>query len=120
MMFSKSHTTWRFLVPAERAVVMREQFEQGYSLSAYYVAKTASELPFEQVYPLIFVSIAYWMIGLRKDFYHFLEFLWIVMASNFVSAGLGLMISAVTYDPRKATTLATVLILILFVFGLSS
>eukprot|EP01122_Echinamoeba_exundans_P006337 TRINITY_DN1758_c0_g1_i1.p1 TRINITY_DN1758_c0_g1~~TRINITY_DN1758_c0_g1_i1.p1 ORF type:complete len:838 (-),score=94.63 TRINITY_DN1758_c0_g1_i1:2209-4722(-) len=99
--------------PAERAVVMREQFEQGYSLSAYYVAKTASELPFEQIYPLLFVSIAYWMIGLRKDFYHFLQFLWIVMASNFVSAGLGLMISAVTYDPKKATTLATVLILTL-------
>jgi hypothetical protein len=104
-----------FPVPAERAVVMREQFEQGYSLSAYYVAKTASELPFEQIYPLIFVSIAYWLIGLRKDFYHFLQFLWIVMASNFVSAGLGLMISAVTYDPKKATTLATVLILTLYV-----
>ena len=38
-----------------------------YRLSAYYAARTASDLPIELLYPFLFVTIIYWMGGLRPD-----------------------------------------------------
>lgn len=38
-----------------------------YSLPAYYIAKITSEFPTMVVFPLIYVSIVYWMVGLQQN-----------------------------------------------------
>jgi ABC-type multidrug transport system ATPase subunit len=99
--------------PPERAIIARERAEGSYRLSAYFIAKNLSELPWDLLYPLIFVCISYWMVGLRTEFTRFLLFVAVVLASNLAASGLGLMISAIVQDLKAATVLATIILLLM-------
>jgi ABC-type multidrug transport system permease subunit len=59
----------------ERNLVNRERAGGAYRTSAYFMAKTFVEAPFFLLFPLIFATIAYWMIGLQPSAGHFGIFL---------------------------------------------
>jgi len=101
-------------VTAELPIIVRERLEDAYSLSAYYLSKLVAELPFEQLYPLVFVSISYWMVGLRPAFINFFVFVCIVAASNFAAGGLGMAVSVGVGDVRAASVLVNIVILLLY------
>jgi len=52
-------------VPTERGVISKERAAGAYRLSAYYIAKTVSELPIKIVIPTLFYTFVYWMSGLN-------------------------------------------------------
>lgn len=54
-----------FTFPSEMAMLLKERSSDMYRLSAYYLARSTATLPLDLLYPLIFVSLAYWMGGLR-------------------------------------------------------
>lgn len=47
--------------------VLQERPSGMYNLSAYYIARTFSDIPAEMLNTLLFVVIAYWFGGLRHD-----------------------------------------------------
>ena len=49
----------------ERMVINKERSAGWYRLSAYYLAKMTSELVLILLQPLVFVVIAYWVVGLN-------------------------------------------------------
>lgn len=51
--------------PPERAVMQRERSEGSYRLTAYFLGKILSEIPFILIYPIIFIAICYFMVQLR-------------------------------------------------------
>ena len=66
-MFKKLAFLYHYLVPKERALFLKEQNSNMYSVSAYYFGRTITELPFLIIFPIGFSLIIYWAMGLNTD-----------------------------------------------------
>lgn len=48
-------------------MLSKERAADMYRLSAYFVARTTSDLPLDLILPVLFLIIVYFMAGLRMD-----------------------------------------------------
>ncbi|KAL2623258.1 hypothetical protein R1flu_003463 [Riccia fluitans] len=100
-----------FTFPTEREMLAKERASGMYRLTAYFLARTVGDLPLELVLPTVSHVIVYWMGGLKATagayFSSYLTILFIVL----VAQGLGLLLGAAMMDVKKATTLASVIVL---------
>lgn len=71
----------------------------------------------ELVLPTIFVTVTYWMGGLKPSLLTFLLTLLIILFNVLVSQGLGLAMGAILMDVKQATTLASVTMLVFLLAG---
>ncbi|CAH9085741.1 unnamed protein product [Cuscuta epithymum] len=106
-----------FAFPQERPMLTRERSSGMYRLSSYYFARTAGDLPMELILPTIFVTIAYWMGGLKPSLITFSATLCIILFSVLVSQSLGLTLGAILMDVKKAATLSSVVMLVFLLVG---
>ncbi|MCL7039664.1 hypothetical protein MKW94_010744 [Papaver nudicaule] len=97
-----------FTFPQERAMLNKERAVDMYRLSAYFIARTTSDLPLDLILPIFFLLIVYFMAGLRLSVAPFVLSLLIVFLSIIAAQGLGLAIGAMLMDVKKATTLASI------------
>lgn len=93
-------------------MLTRERSSGMYRLSSYYFARTVGDLPMELVLPTIFVTVTYWMGGLKPSLVTFVLTLLIVLFNVLVSQGLGLALGAILMDLKQATTLSSVMMLV--------
>ncbi|XP_027365607.1 ABC transporter G family member 21-like [Abrus precatorius] len=106
-----------FAFPLERPMLIKERSSGMYHLSSYYVARMVGDLPMELVLPTIFVTITYWMGGLKPSLVTFLLTLLIMLFNVLVSQGIGLALGAILMDVKQATTLASVTMLVFLLAG---
>ncbi|XVE91354.1 hypothetical protein REPUB_Repub01dG0002400 [Reevesia pubescens] len=106
-----------FAFPQERPMLIKERSSGMYRLSSYYFARTAGDLPMELVLPTIFVTVTYWMGGLKPSLVTFVLTLLIILFNVLVSQGLGLALGAIIMDVKPATTLASVTMLVFLLVG---
>ncbi|GKC47108.1 ABC transporter G family member 21 [Tanacetum coccineum] len=88
-----------------------------YRLSSYYFARMAGDLPMELVLPTVFVSVTYWMGGLKPSLSTFMLTILIILFNVLVSQGLGLALGAILMDLKQATTLSSVVMLVFLLAG---
>jgi hypothetical protein len=74
-----------FTFPQERAMLIKERASGMYRLSAYFLARTAADLPLELILPTLFITIVYWMAGLKATFLGFLLTLLVILYTVLVS-----------------------------------
>jgi ABC-type multidrug transport system permease subunit len=103
--------------PMERDVILKERSSGAYHLSAYFMAKTTSEMPMRMALPSIYMTISFWMAGISPDFSLFLLTTFISLLSVISGESIGLMIGASIYDMEKAMTTMTVSSLGLMLLG---
>lgn len=60
-----------FAFPQERAMLNKERAADMYRLSAYFLARTTSDLPLDFILPTLFLLVVYFMTGLRLSPYPF-------------------------------------------------
>ncbi|EFJ41007.1 hypothetical protein VOLCADRAFT_68689, partial [Volvox carteri f. nagariensis] len=100
-----------FPLEFQAGMLVKERQSGMYRLSAYYIARTASDLPMDCLLPSLFVWVVYWMAGLRVDagafFAHWASVLLIVLTSQSV----GLLIGATVINPQNGQTIATIFML---------
>ncbi|KAL0657942.1 hypothetical protein Bca4012_078527 [Brassica carinata] len=106
-----------FTFPQERPMLIKERSSGIYRLSSYYIARIVGDLPMELILPTIFVTITYWMGGLKPSLTTFLLTLMIVLYNVLVAQGVGLALGAILMDAKKAATLSSVLMLVFLLAG---
>ncbi|XP_035840927.1 ABC transporter G family member 21-like isoform X1 [Helianthus annuus] len=106
-----------FTFPQERPMLIRERSSAMYRLSSYYFARIAGDLPMELVLPTIFVTVTYWMGGLKPSLITFVLTVLIILFNVLVSQGLGLALGAILMDLKQATTLSSVIMLVFLLAG---
>ncbi|KAL6645478.1 hypothetical protein ACP70R_017086 [Stipagrostis hirtigluma subsp. patula] len=106
-----------FTFPQERAMLNKERAVDMYKLSAYFLARTTSDLPLDLFLPVIFMVIVYFMAGLKASATHFFLSMLTVFLSIIAAQGLGLAIGATLLDIKKATTLASVTVMTFMLAG---
>ncbi|KAI7845331.1 hypothetical protein COHA_001172 [Chlorella ohadii] len=105
-----------FVWPNEQKMMLKERASGMYRLSAFYLARTASDIPADLSVPSIFIAIIYLMGGLRHGGYFFLNWL-TVLLSTLVAQTLGLLIGATVMVVKTAQTVAAVLMLTFMLVG---
>ncbi|XP_048226254.1 ABC transporter G family member 22 isoform X3 [Ricinus communis] len=106
-----------FTFPQERAMLNKERAADMYRLSAYFLARTTSDLPLDLILPVLFLLVVYFMAGLRMSAGPFFLSLLTVFLCIVAAQGLGLAIGATLMDLKKATTLASVTVMTFMLAG---
>ncbi|EPS59306.1 hypothetical protein M569_15501, partial [Genlisea aurea] len=106
-----------FTFPQERAMLNKERAADMYRLSAYFAARTTTDLPLDLFLPLLFLLVVYFMAGLRLDAASFFFTVLIVFLCIIAAQGLGLAIGATLMELKKATTLASVTVMTFMLAG---
>ncbi|KAH9611359.1 hypothetical protein KSS87_011799 [Heliosperma pusillum] len=106
-----------FAFPQERAMLLKERAADMYRLSAYFLARTTSDLPLDLVLPVLFLLVVYFMAGLRLDAGTFIYTVLTVFLCIVAAQGLGLAIGASLMDIKKATTLGSVTVMTFMLAG---
>ncbi|KAL3645804.1 ABC transporter G member 14 [Castilleja foliolosa] len=106
-----------FTFPQERRMLIKERSSGMYRLSAYFLARTVSDLPMDLALPTVFTCIFYWMGGLKPDPSAFALSLLVVLFGVLVSQSLGLAFGAWLMDVKQAATLASVTTIVFSMAG---
>ncbi|XP_054819464.1 ABC transporter G family member 22-like isoform X2 [Prosopis cineraria] len=106
-----------FTFPQERAMLAKERAVDMYRLSAYFVARTTSDVPLDLILPVLFLLVVYFMAGLRLSADSFFYSILTVFLCIVAAQGLGLAIGATLMDLKKATTLASVTVMTFMLAG---
>ncbi|THU44174.1 hypothetical protein C4D60_Mb02t04630 [Musa balbisiana] len=106
-----------FTFPQERTMLTKERSSGMYRLSSYFAARLVGDLPMELILPIIFVTITYWMGGLKPVAANFFMNLAVLLLCVLVAQGLGLALGALVMDLKTATTLGSILMLSFMLAG---
>ena len=87
---------------------MKEKSSRMYRLSSYFIAISVVDIPMQLVLPTVFVTMTYWMGGLKPNALVFLQTLAIVLLYVMVSQGVGFAIGSLVKNQKAASTVAAV------------
>lgn len=103
--------------PAERAIIIKERASGSYRLSAYFLSKVVAEAPVELAYPVVFLCIAYWMVGFHTSAGGFFFTVLTILLSTLCAQSYGLLISCTLLDFKQSITFASVSMLTLMLLS---
>ncbi|ESR61026.1 hypothetical protein CICLE_v10017645mg [Citrus x clementina] len=106
-----------FTLPQEQKMLEKEISSGMYRLSAYFMSRIISDLPIKLVIPTVFVTITYWMAGLKPTASNFFETLFVLLFSVLESQGLGLAIGAMVMEQKSATILGSIIMQLFVLAG---
>lgn len=105
-----------FTFPSEHKFMLKERSSGMYRLSAYYLARTTSDVFMDLAVPSLMVIILYLMAGLRSGWYFFGNWA-AVMLTTLVAQGFGLFVGATVMSAKSAQTIASVIMLSFMLVG---
>jgi len=106
-----------FSFPLDKHVFLKERKSGCYQTSSYVLAKNIAELPLSLIYPIIFVCITYWMVGLNSSAFRFFAYMGLILISNFCAGSLGFVIGSTFENIHVATLMTSVLLISLMLVG---
>ncbi|PNX74320.1 ABC transporter G family member 9-like protein, partial [Trifolium pratense] len=87
-----------FTFPEDRAMIIKERSScMYYRLSSYFIASNVIDLPVQLFMPTLFITITYWMGGLKANASNFFQTLSVSLLYAMVSQSIGQAISAMLF-----------------------
>lgn len=80
--------------PLEMPVLIKEHFNRWYSLRSYYLAITASDLPFQTIFCLMYATIVYYLTSQPSEWSRYGMFIVACLLISFVAQSVGLVVGA--------------------------
>ena len=106
------------IVPLERKVLVREHLNHWYSLKAYYLAKLLADIPFQIIFPTLYLVIVYFMTNQPLSLLRFSMLLCMMFFTSLVGQGIELVVGAI-FDIQSAAFMGPTFA-IRFYFSLAS
>ncbi|ONK75966.1 uncharacterized protein A4U43_C03F22430 [Asparagus officinalis] len=106
-----------FTFPQERMMLTKERSSRMYRLSSYFMSRVVGDLPMELILPTGFITIVYWMSGLKPTAANYFTTLSVLLLSVLVAQGIGLAIGALIMNLKSAATLGSVIMLTFMLAG---
>lgn len=106
-----------FTFPVELSVFLREHHNGMYRTDVYFLSKTFAEAPLFLFNPLLLITIAYWMIGLRDNVLRFIYAYAILALVSVVAVSYGYIVSTVAPSVPAASAISAPLLLPLLLIG---
>ena len=99
-------------VPFTFPTVFREHHNKQYSITAYFTAKQAADIPFEIIFTVLFASGTYLLFGFSFDpFSKFTKWNLYIILATLTANGLGYLCAGIGYDPTTSFLVWTFLII---------
>ncbi|KAH9331658.1 hypothetical protein KI387_003766 [Taxus chinensis] len=106
-----------FTSPEESVMLVKERSSGMYRLSSYLVARAAGDLPMELILPTLFVTLSYWMGGLKSEGTTFFLTLLVTLYNVVVSQSMGVALGAAIRDAKQAAAFASVTVMTFLLLG---
>ena len=75
-------------------MLVREHLNHWYSLKAYYLAKTLADIPFQIIFPILYLVTVYLMTDQPMSLQRFSMLMLITICMALVAQGIGLLVGA--------------------------
>ena len=103
--------------PNELPVFRREYKNKVARVGPYFLAKTLAEFPFYLVYPTIYITIAYFLVGYGNSAGKFFVFWFVMLLVYHTSLSVGYLISSGAPTPELANAVGLPVGVIFFLFA---
>ncbi|KAK7362894.1 hypothetical protein VNO77_05019 [Canavalia gladiata] len=101
--------------PHDREMIIKERSSYMYRLSCYFIASNLVDLPVQLALPTLFITITYWMGGLKASASIFFQTLAVVLLYALVSQSIGLAIGAMLVNKKKVAATVGAVVITLFI-----
>lgn len=105
------------LFPLELPIVLREYRSGLFCVWTWFFSKNVSELFMQILFPLIFLTPVYFMIGFEASAESYFMFLLIIILLSSCATGFGYFVACITGNPQISAILGPVMILPFLLFG---
>lgn len=104
--------------PLEMSIFVKETTNSWHGAGMYYLAKSLADLPFQIIFPTIYVCITYFLNGQPIDPVRFSLYLVIMIMTGFLGQSFGLIFGVIFMnEPVSAVFIAPLAVLPTFLFS---
>ena len=101
----------------ERTLLARERAKKMYTVSSYFLAKTASDMTNNVLLPLLYSMAVYWTAGFRPSATHYLKNVFTLYWTFGTAQSMGLFLSILIPNAQIALVLAPPITLFFMIMG---
>ncbi|KAK1404946.1 ABC transporter domain-containing protein [Heracleum sosnowskyi] len=106
-----------YVFPFEKLYLVKERKADMYRISVYYVCSTLCDMIAHVLYPTIFMTILYFMVGLRRTVECYFMTLAAILLVAITSQGAGELFGAIVMSIRRAGMIASLILMLFLLTG---
>lgn len=101
----------------EKIIFLREHKLGYYKLAAYFLSKILVELPYQIFFPMLLVTICYYMVGLRTELQYFFTLMLIAVLTALNGMAVGTLAASIFKSMEVALVILPLVLIPMMIFS---